>query len=86
MTRDDIMRLAREAGIERWWDEANARQDTYEAALAHFAELVAAAEREACAEVCLKGVGSLDQTDVWNQAYDSASRAHARAIRNRGAA
>ena len=44
MTRDDIIRMAREAGCE-----------VYEGidiapALVRFAELVAAAEREACAE------------------------------------
>lgn len=38
--------------------------------------------RERCAKVCDKGVGSHDQTDVWNQGYDSASRAHAAAIRS----
>lgn len=38
--------------------------------------------RERAAKVCDKGVGSHDQTDVWNQGYDSASRAHAAAIRS----
>lgn len=37
--------------------------------------------RERCAKVCDKGVGSHDQTDVWDQGYDSASRAHAAGIR-----
>ena len=47
MTRDDITRMAREAG---WTGpEENV---TYVAMLERFAELVAAAEREACAEVC----------------------------------
>lgn len=42
MSRDDIIRLAREAGIVgNFWPE-----------LERFAALVAAAEREACAKVC----------------------------------
>lgn len=52
LTRDEIIRLATEAGIESWWNDANAQQDTYEAALIKFASLAAAAEREACAKVC----------------------------------
>ena len=86
MDMDTVLRLAREAGIERWWDEANARQDTYEVALTHFAELIVAAEREACAEVCEKGAGSHPGCSMWGQGYDSACRAHAAAIRARGAA
>jgi len=45
MTRDDIIRMAREAELEEWvivdhWDE-----------LERFAALVAAAEREQCATI-----------------------------------
>ena len=43
MTRDDIIRMAREAGLSDGVAETVA-----------FANLVAAAEREACAEVCKK--------------------------------
>lgn len=46
MTKDDMIRLAHEAG----WGYAN-NQDGYDP-LWKFGELVAAAEREACAEVC----------------------------------
>ena len=47
MTRDDIIRMAREAG---WTGpEENV---TYVAMLERFANLVAAAEREACAALC----------------------------------
>ena len=58
MTRDDIIRLAREA---RFLVEDSAfGADVYEKSgnvsitteLEHFAALVAAAEREACAKVC----------------------------------
>jgi len=54
MTRDDIIRMAREAGLKdlcgletTGWP-GDARVD----ALVIFAALVAAAEREACAKVC----------------------------------
>jgi D-aminopeptidase len=45
MTRDDIIRLAREAGLWMMSDERIA-------AVERFAVLVAEREREACAEVC----------------------------------
>lgn len=44
MTRDDIVKLAYEAGIHVYPE--------FEAAFEHFAALVTAAEREACAKVC----------------------------------
>jgi hypothetical protein len=48
MTRDDIIRMAREAGIG-WLERAEGISEFLE----RFANLVAAAaEREACAEVC----------------------------------
>ena len=45
MTRDDIIRLAKEAGF-------GTLADLWPHALERFAALVAAAEREACAKVC----------------------------------
>ena len=49
MSREEIIRMAREAGFqvasESWWV-------TESEALDRFAALVAAAEREACAQVC----------------------------------
>lgn len=50
MTRDDIIRMAREAECEETWG-ADAFRFT-EAELERFAALVAAAERDACAKVC----------------------------------
>ncbi len=44
MTRDDIIRMAREAGFAHSWSDAAGD------ALERFAALVAAAERAACAE------------------------------------
>jgi hypothetical protein len=51
MNRDDIIRMAREAGL---CDEDGRDSDSIVITdyLEHFAALVAAAEREACAKVC----------------------------------
>ena len=46
MNRDDIIRMAREAGICDWETSA------YKNELERFAALVAAAEREACLDLC----------------------------------
>ena len=47
MTRDDIIRMAREAGGDDWGIFRDFMPE-----LERFAKLVAAAEREACAKVC----------------------------------
>ena len=46
MNRDDIIRMAREAGFAPSWSDAAGE------ALERFAALVAAAERAACANAC----------------------------------
>ena len=51
MNREDIIRMAREAG----WDSHHAEFDTR---IERFAALVASAEREACAKVCDRYVNS----------------------------
>ena len=72
MTRDEIIRMAREAGVGRW--------DAQEVAIERFAALVAAAEREACALVCeRRHVGDLTREDM-------EARRCAEAIRARGEA
>ncbi len=60
MTRDDVIRLAREAHMHHMaWD------DDYIEGTERFAALVAAAEREACAKVCEKAVEyNPDDADV----------------------
>jgi len=70
MTRDDIIRMAREAHLVMY--------DYDHPSLERFANLVAAAEREACAKVCEK-----DAT-AWG--YDSNGASCAIAIRARGQA
>jgi hypothetical protein len=47
---DDIIRMAQEAG----WGFSNSRDSDFVKAQLKFAELVAAAEREACAQICEK--------------------------------
>lgn len=49
MTRDDIIRMAHEAGILEYGYPVGER---VAGELERFADLVAAAEREACAKVC----------------------------------
>jgi hypothetical protein len=48
LERDDIIRMAREAGVSKPWDQEPVEWKTLE----RFAALVAAAEREACAKLC----------------------------------
>jgi hypothetical protein len=55
MNRDDIIRMAREAGIQAEPGNSFA-DDMYFAVLYRFAALVAASEREACAKVCADGI------------------------------
>jgi len=72
MTRDDIIRMAREAGIvvtgEAVWT---------------LCEMVAAAEREACAELALQGTGEAVQTRTL-EILQSERQRIAAAIRRRG--
>ena len=50
MTRDDIIRMAQESGIRDSMEYPHMECD--EQSLERFAILVAAAEREACADIC----------------------------------
>jgi len=56
MTEEDMIRMAREAGVPNSWD-LNWFDPYYE----RFAALVAAAEREACAALCFQ---------MWNKWMD----------------
>lgn len=74
MTRDDIIRMAKEVGLPKWYqDDALVN----ESLVLKFANLVAAAEREACAKVCDK------EQEEWG--WDADVVDAARAIRERGA-
>ncbi len=73
MTRDDIIRMAREAGV------SESELFPGEQAIERFAALVAAAEREACAKVCDERATA----DGWEGCYADQCAA---AIRARGQA
>jgi len=79
MNRDDIIRMAREAGLERivgvYADGSRIVEVTNLDLLESFAELVAAAEREACAQVC----------EAEGERVDASWVSCAFAIRERGA-
>ena len=51
MTKDDIIRMAREAGIDAESDTL-CRYEGWVEPFTRFAALIAAAEREECAKVC----------------------------------
>ena len=56
MNRDDIIRIAKEAGFAR---------TKMHKALERFAQLIAATEREACAKVCEEAHWSLDDRNEY---------------------
>ena len=69
MTCDDIIKLALEAGFCKDSNGIYSRRAVTPdsdllPSLAHFAALVAAAEREACAKVCEKMLGIFHPTEV----------------------
>ena len=74
MTRDDIIRLAKEAGLALYVNDVT--EEPYALTLERFAALVAAAEREACAKVC----------DGWAKYGIPAAASCASEIRARGEA
>lgn len=57
MNRDDVIRMAQEAGID--CDTEGDIWGSTNGALLRFASLVAAAEREACAKLCEKAIASI---------------------------
>jgi hypothetical protein len=80
MSRNDIIRMAREAGVGRW--------DAQEVAIERFAAFVAAAEREACAMVCeqIKTHPPYNEPDDMERGWNVSCRVIANAIRARGQA
>jgi hypothetical protein len=61
MTRDDIIRMAKECQLIGMRPHLDG---IYEEALQRFAALVAEREREACAKVCEKMLGIFHPTEV----------------------
>ena len=77
MNRDDIIRMAHEAGI--------IYPEMVDKTLERFAALVASAEREACARVCEQGLpiasslSALDDMEMWGEKFAVAIRARGQA-------
>ena len=78
MNREDIIRMAREAGIANSWD-LNWQDKIIEA----FAKLVAQHEREACAEICKKHADVYALLEQNPHAFGTAKPAWAACIDNR---
>ena len=51
-TTEEVIRLARAAGLEHWWDIPNATEEGYQLALINLINLAKCQENEACAKVC----------------------------------
>ena len=93
MTRDDIIRMAREAGIEHHENVDEMRSPFCDGVwfedLEHFAALVAAAEREACASIEVhlttpnRDYTNMSPLDAYEAALMDAAMAFREAIRAR---
>ena len=99
MTREEIIGLAREAGFGVTWPESTFdftravyASDEITDEMERFAALVAAAEREACAEICAceaKRWGespklTLSVAEHWMKGYEEGANSCAAKIRARG--
>ena len=84
MTQDEIIEMARQAGVR---DDENIFEFSQYKYLERFAKLVAEKEREACAKLFeLTNLGGL-KSDVWLQNYTATILdGYAKAIRARGKA
>jgi hypothetical protein len=56
--------MAREAGIDAWWDSGSDWRETFDEHLKAFEALVRADEREACAKVCDRVIEGKDPDDI----------------------
>ena len=78
MNREDIIRLAREAGLKLFnegWTSSDNGDAVAEENLEHFAALVATHEREACAKVAeVFALDDFGSTDDWPDAIAAAIR------------
>jgi hypothetical protein len=78
--KDDIIKMAHEAGIDHWWESGNEHREVLQQHLKRFAALVSAAEREACAKLI-----ESHKTGA-NELMDAVREMESRAIRARGQA
>ena len=88
MTRDDVIRMAREAdpGFEGGEESDGTMTDSIVGIdqVFKFAALVAAAEREACAKAIENSMDQLPDTSDWANGYIQATKDIAEGIRARG--
>ena len=56
--------MAKEAGIDAWWDSGGDWRETFDEHLKAFEALVRADEREACAKVCDRVIEGKDPDDI----------------------
>jgi len=68
MTEDEIIEMARQAGVDKWWDSGNEQREVLQKHLVVFAKLVAAkataSEREACAKMFDGAVWAYDYREI----------------------
>ena len=76
MNREEIIRMAMEAGMPEWLQE-DWFADPFDSFAMKFANLVAAAEREACAKVCEEYQDAVDR-HRWPNGYECADAIRAR--------
>ena len=76
MTRDEIIRVAEEAGMPKWLQE-DWFANPFDSFALKFAYLIAAAEREACAKVCEEYQDAVDR-HRWPNGYECADAIRAR--------
>jgi len=76
VNREEIIRMAMEAGMPEWLQE-DWFADPFDSFAMKFANLVAAAEREACAKVCEEYQGAVDR-HRWPNGYECAAAIRAR--------
>jgi hypothetical protein len=76
MTQDDVIQMAIQAGVDKWWDSGNEQREVLQKHLVVFAKLVAAKEREACAKVCESIYTNGDGAECWLE--NAASKIRAR--------
>jgi len=81
MTQDEIIEMARQAGINTDWEIS-----AYKNELQHFAKLVAEREREACALIADKEVDFWLKTNAEKEDYLEQALFIAKEIRARGQA
>jgi hypothetical protein len=78
MTQDDVIEMAIQAGVDKWWDSGNEQREVLQKHLVVFAKLVAAKEREECAKLLeSRKTGA-------NELMDAVRNMEAKAIRARG--